>query len=367
MAINFGEVFLREMGSAQDRASNMAELQLQANKFAAQQALAEAQFEVQKADAASARSFRRFQEEIGRSQEERAQAQEERAVKMFGYEEELAEINIDKAEYERDKAQLNLQTLEDQQEYLNSIIPQEKAEKYNLPLTTTNQEYAAYLEQAGQETELNRRQFELQVAKTAMEEATERKELGQRFTKEFIEEADQEITLKEAPRYAQGGELGLLGRIGAGIGELATTGEALYRSLGAISPFYESAKMEDVIMDPFDPRYDPQKAAIRRANEQRLADIEENLRLRDKYRFERQTGIRQEVAEEVVGKKPSELAGFTPEMLQFMLQSQIQGTSPETVFGVSSSLFQGMGVTTPTGFMQQLIQSQQQTPPEVEE
>lgn len=361
MAINFGEVFLREMGSAQDRASNMAELQLQANRFAAQQALAEAQFEVTKADAASARSFREFQKEVGRAQEARAQAQEGRAAKMFEYEEDLAEINIDKAEHERDKAKLNLQTLQEQREYLNSTISQEKAEKYNLPLTTTNQEYAAYLDQKARETALEAEETQLQVAQRNIEKAAEIEGLSQEFTKQFMERFDQPITLQEAPQYVEGGELGLLGRIGAGIGEIGTTGEAFFRSLG------RDVYLEDVTMDPFDPNYDPKKAAIRRANEQRLADIEENLRLRDKYRFERQTGIRQEAAEQVVGKRPSELSGFTPEMLELMSRGQIIGTPFETIFGATNILQQGAGIMNPTSFLQQVMQAQQQTPPEVEE
>lgn len=367
MAISFGEIFLREMGSAQDRASNMAQLQLQANKFAAQQALAEAQFEVQKADAASARSFRDFQKEIGRAQEGRAKAQEGRAAKMFKYEEELAEINIDKAEYERDRTELNLQTLEDERKYLNSPIPEEKAKKYNLPLTTTNQEYLAYLQQAGQETELSKSQFELELAQRSVEKAAEAEELTQEFARQFMEMYDQPITLQEAPQYVEGGELGLLGRIAAGIGEIGTTGEALFRSLGTISPFYESTKMEDVIMDPFDPSYDPQKAAIRRANEQRLADIEENLKLRDKYRFERQTGIKQEAAEEVVGRRPSELSGLSPEILKIMKRGEVIGTPLETILGAMNVLQQGAGMMTPTSFYQQFLQAQQQTLPEVEE
>ena len=216
------------------------------------------------------------------------------------------------------KSQLNLQTLQEQQEYLNSPISTQQAEKYNLPLTTTNQEFEIYLDQKVRETALEAEQTKLQAAQTAMQEAAETKELSQEFTRQFMEMYDQPITLEEAPQYVQGGELGLLGRIAAGIGEIGTTGEALFRSLGTISPFYESTKMEDVIMDPFDPDYDPQKAAIRRANEQRLADIEENLRLRDKYRFERQTGIRQEAAEEVVGKRPSELSGLSPQILELM-------------------------------------------------
>lgn len=360
MAINFGEIFLREMGSAQDRASNMAQLQLQANKFAAQQALAEAQFEVTKANAASARSFRAFQEEIGR-------AQEERAVKMFGYEEDLAEINIDKAEYERDKAELNLQTLKDEQEYLNSSIPEEKAKKYNLPLTTTNQEYLAYLQQAGEETTLSKNQLELKLAQTSVEKAAKIEELGQRLTRQLIEESDREITLEEAPQYVEGGELGLLGRIAAGIGEIGTTGEALFRSLGTISPFYESMRMEDVIMDPFDPNYDFKKAAIRRSNEQRLADIQENLELRDKYRFERQTGIRKDVADQVVGKRPSEISGISPEILKSASEISIIGTPLEAIFKTAGILQQRAGIVNPTSLLEQVMQAQQQNLPQVEE
>ena len=187
MAINFGEVFLREMGSAQDRASNMAQLQLQANRFAAEQALAEANLELEKKNAASIRSFREFQKEIGRAQEGRAEAQEERASARFDKEQELADINIEVAEYERDKSQLNLQTLQEEQEYLNSPISTQQAEKYNLPLTTTNQEYRAYLDQKVRETALETEQTQLQAAQTAIQEATEAKELGREFTKQFQE------------------------------------------------------------------------------------------------------------------------------------------------------------------------------------
>ena len=342
MAINFGEVFLREMGSAQDRASNMAQLQLQANRFAAQQALAEAQFEVQKADAASTRSFRDFQKEIGRAQEGRAKAQEERAVTRFDKEQELAEINIDIAEYERDKAELNLQTLEDQREYANSTISTEQAEKYNLPLTTTNQEFKIYLDRKAAETALEFDETRLQTTKEAIQKAREREELAQGFTEEFIERADQEIAPKEAFQYARPEQqISGIGRVARNFGS-----SLLGMLVPAPNVMFRAENLEDL------PYYDPARIIV---------PIQQRLER------EADLGITQEAQEEIIGKRPSELAGFTPEILQYMLQSQIQGTPPETVFGVSSSLFQGMGVTTPTSFMQQLLQSQQQTPPEVEE
>lgn len=49
MAINFGEVFLRESGAAQDRAQSMAELQLRAKQFADNLAIQEANLEISRA------------------------------------------------------------------------------------------------------------------------------------------------------------------------------------------------------------------------------------------------------------------------------------------------------------------------------
>jgi len=342
MAISFGEVFLREMGSAQDRASNMAQLQLQANRFAAQQALAEAQFEVQKADSASIRSFRKFQEEVGREQETRAKAQEGRAVTMFDYEEELAEINIDKAEYERDKTKLNLQTLQEEQEYLNSPISTQQAEKHNLPLTTTNQEYRAYLDQKTREIALESEQTKLEATQTAIQETAEAKQLSQEFTKRFIEMYDQPITAEEAFQYApKEQQIGGIGRVARNFGS-----SLLGMLVPAPNVMFRAENLEDL------PYYDPARTIV---------PIQQRLER------EADLGITQEAQEEIIGRRPSELSGFTPEMLELISRLQVTGTPPQTVFGATNILQQGAGIMNPTNFLQQFIQAQQQTPPEVEE
>lgn len=342
MAISFGEIFLREMGSAQDRASNMAQLQLQANKFAAQQALAEAQFEVEKADAASVRSLRAFQQEVGRAQERRAEAQEGRAAKMFKYEEELAEINIDKAEYERDKTGLNLQTLKEQQEYLNSTISTQQAEKYNLPLTTTNQEFEIYLDRKLRETALEAEQTQLQATQTAIEKTAEAEQLSQEFTKQFIEMYNQPIAAEEAFQYAPKEQ-----QI-SGIGKVARNfGSSL---LGMMFPapniMFRAENLEDL------PYYDPARIIV---------PIQQRLER------EADLGITQEAQEEIIGRRPSELSGFTPQMLELMSRGQVIGTPFQTVFGATNILQQGAGIMNPTSFLQQVMQAQQQTLPEVEE
>ena len=83
MALNFGEVFLRESGAAQDRAQSMTEMQLRAKQFADDLAYREAQLqfskEVQSFNEEEAR-FQRVQQFLNRSQQNR-QFQDEMAYK----------------------------------------------------------------------------------------------------------------------------------------------------------------------------------------------------------------------------------------------------------------------------------------------
>ena len=211
MAINFAEVFLRESGAAQDRASNMVQLQLQANKFASDQAIAQANALANKANAASLTALRNFQIEVGREQQDQRK-------KLYDNEITLSDLNVDIAEAKKEEVELNLQTAQETRDYLSSTISEEKANKYNLPLTTTNQEYNIFLEERQKSLTTDAAALQLQATQEAMDQQAEQTELFQDFTRMFLDMNDQPISLEEAPGYVDPDDrISFLGRVGRGI------------------------------------------------------------------------------------------------------------------------------------------------------
>ena len=195
MAINFAEVFLRESGAAQDRASNMVQLQLQANKFAADQAIAQANALANKANADSLAALREFQIETGK--EEQAQRR-----KLYENEEKISDLELSISQAEAKQVNQNLTTLQEQEEYLDSPIPEEVANQYGLPLTTTNKEFARYMQEELQRLNLEKQRSEVTALQEAVNQQIQQKGLREEFVETFMDSfSNEEVTLETAPAF----------------------------------------------------------------------------------------------------------------------------------------------------------------------
>lgn len=359
MAINFAEVFLRESGAAQDRASNMVQLQLQANKFAADQAIAQANALANKANADSLAALRAFQIETGKEQ----QAQRR---KLYENEEAISDLELEISKAEAKRVNQNLTTLQEQEEYLDSPIPEEVANQYGLPLTTTNKEFARYMQEELQRLNLEKQRSEVTALQEAVNEQIQQKGLREEFVGTFIDRfSNEEITMETAPGFIDPNEqFGFLTRTGKGLAAALLGPEIFVKDL--FQRTFSDARIpdDDVALDPFSPANMASDDALRS-----LQKVNDLRRLRNKLIYEKETGVPFEAAQALVGRTGEEVSGIDPELLEQSAMIQIQNTPLETLFGASAAIQQSAGIGNPTNFLQQLMQQQAraQNPPPVEE
>lgn len=314
MAINFAEVFLRESGAAQDRASNMVQLQLQANKFAADQAIAQANALANKANAESLAALRAFQIETGRTKAEQD-------TQLFENQQELFDINQQISNNALKESNLNLNTRQKEEEYLNSPISQEEAENYNLPLTTTNREFNAFLIDKVKRLDAKKQELEVATLQGIVDQQAEQKEIAQNITQSVFDEGNQIIAEEDAF-------------------EFGTDEERLSRAQ-RFSRNFASSLLGMLFPAP--------NILAQRARLEREADI----------------GLTQEGQERIIGQRPVDVLGGNPELIKNIIKANIEGAQFQNAFNLSSILGPSLGVEGTESFLRRV--SLQENPPPVEE
>lgn len=131
MAINFGEVFLREMGSAQDRSQNMAEMQLRAQQFERQLADQEARTAIAKSEFDL--TMQQYQDLLTEKSE------------LSDYLDEVRNLELRSLKAKAELEEFNLKTTREGIDRLNTVVPEDYATLYNLPSDMTYDEAESYL------------------------------------------------------------------------------------------------------------------------------------------------------------------------------------------------------------------------------
>jgi len=126
MALNFGEVFLRESGAAQDRAQSMAEMQLRAKQFADNMAMQEANLAIAKRAQTLAEESQEFTQE--RLEKLDNLSEEDRKY----YQEFVRPLELEKLENDVQQAKYQSEFTKIQIEDANAVMPDNLAEQLGM-------------------------------------------------------------------------------------------------------------------------------------------------------------------------------------------------------------------------------------------
>lgn len=126
MAFNFGEVFLRESGAAQDRAQSMAEMQLRAKQFADNMAIQEANLAISKSAQKLAEEAQTFsQKRLTKLDEISEEDREYYLENVRPLELQQLENNLQQAEYQAELTRLQIDDA-------NAVMPDDLAEQLGM-------------------------------------------------------------------------------------------------------------------------------------------------------------------------------------------------------------------------------------------
>lgn len=316
MALNFAETFLRESGSAQDRAAGMAEMQLRAKQFADQMADQAARTAFAKSEAEA--RIAQINLEMGIAEETR------------GFNKRILEAQAELSEYNANIAEAEEKRLKESD---RDLTPEE-IKKYGVPEGTKLYQVKDVLEIQAQVTQNKLLDFQFQ-AQTALQERIA-------ALSEGIEQVEQQpIEETEAYQYATEEEkIGFFGKRGRGIASTFLNfitgypGEEAYSDLE--KELYGGLGVTDTGVGPIVRNEEARQKLI--ALSQRLAK-------------EKELGLTTEAQERIIGEQPISLQAPEIQNLyqQLLLSRQLTGDPAvfeaqalQALIGGQQGLIQGL-------------------------